>query len=70
MIKTEISEDSELFLAMLREGVNGDLSAFSDALKILHEIEEKGSSAVLDFRENPVSRAYDEENFRTAHEYS
>ena len=70
MIKTEISEDSELFLAMLREGVNGDLSAFSDALKILHEIEEKGSSAVLDFRENPVSRNYDEENFRTAHEYS
>ena len=70
MIKTEISEDSELFLAMLREGVNGDLSAFSDALKILHEIEEKGSSAVLDFRENPVSRTYDEENFRTAHEYS
>ena len=70
MIKTEISEDSELFLAMLREGVNGDLSAFSDALKILHEIEEKGSSAVLDFRENPISRTYDEENFRTAHEYS
>ena len=70
MIQNEISENGRLFLAMIREGVNGDLSAFRDALALLHEIEEDGSTTITDYRDLPISREYNEENFKTAHEYS
>lgn len=69
-VKAEVNENSRLFLAMLREGVNGDLTAFADALTILHEIETDGSNAVLDHKDRVVSRVYDPDNFSTAHEYS
>ena len=67
---TETTENNRLFLAMLREGTKGDITAFSDALLLLHEIEQDGSTVVVDHRDIPISRTYDEENFRTAHEYS
>ena len=69
-MQSEISENSRLFLAMLREGTKGDISAFADALRVIKEIELDGSTAIHDHRDRLVSRQYDEENFRTAHEYS
>ena len=69
-MQNEISENSRLFLAMLREGTKGDTTAFADALRIIKEIEIDGSSAIHDYHGILVSRQYDEDNFRTAHEYS
>lgn len=66
----QVIENQELFLAMLREGSNGDTSAFDDALRVIKEIEKEGSTNVTDRYDNIVSRVYDEENFRTAHEDS
>ena len=66
----QVTENQELFLAMLREGSNGDTSAFDDALRVIKEIEKEDSTNVTDRYDNIVSRAYDEENFRTAHEDS
>lgn len=66
----QVTENQELFLAMLREGSNGDTSAFDDALRVIKEIEKEGSTNVTDRYDNIVSRVYDEENFRTAHEDS
>ena len=66
----QVTENQELFLAMLREGSNGDTSAFDDALRVIREIEKDDSTNVTDRYDNIVSRVYDEENFRTAHEDS
>jgi len=66
----QVTENQELFLAMLREGSNGDTSAFDDALRVIREIEKENSTNVTDRYDNIVSRVYDEENFRTAHEDS
>ena len=66
----QISENNRLFLAMLREGTNGDIEAFADALRIIKEIEVDGSTAIRNSKEIIVSRVYDEVNFATAHEYS
>ena len=69
-MQNQISENQRLFLAMLREGNNGDLSAFADALRVIKEIEHDGSTVIRDSKERFVSRQYDEENFRIAHEDS
>ena len=66
----QVTENQELFLAMLREGSNGDTSAFDDALRVIREIEKEDSATVTDRYDNIVSRVYDEENFHTAHEDS
>ena len=66
----QVTENQELFLAMLREGSNGDTSAFDDALRVIREIEKEDSTTVTDRYDNIVSRVYDEKNFRTAHEDS
>jgi len=66
----QISENSRLYHVMIREGVNGDLSAFEDAFRVIKEIEVDGSSIIRDYKERFVSRQYDEDNFRIAHEYS
>lgn len=66
----QMNENRQLFLTMLREGTRGDLDAFSDALKIIHEIEQDGSVAVTDSHGVEVKREYDPDNFATAHEYS
>ena len=66
----QISENNQLFLAMLREGTNGDIDAFSDALQIIKEIEIDGSTTIRNNIDIVIERVYDEENFRTAHEYS
>ena len=66
----QVTENQELFLAMLREGSNGDTSAFDDSLRVIREIEKEDSTNVTDRYDNIVSRVYDEENFRTAHEDS
>ena len=66
----QISENSRLYHVMIREGVNGDLSAFEDAFRVIKEIEADGSSIIRDYKGRFVSRRYDEDNFHTAHEYS
>lgn len=66
----QISENNRLFLAMLREGTKGDISAYADALRVIKEIEVDGCSVIRDSKERVVARNYDEDNFRTAHEYS
>lgn len=66
----QINENRQLFLAMLREGTNGDITAFADALRLIQEIERDGSSAVLDHNGIEVAREYDPDNFAAAHEYS
>ena len=70
MIQQQIGENEQLFNVMLREGTNGNTEAFADALRIIKEIELDGSSAILDKYERPVSRVYNDENFRKAHEYA
>ena len=64
----QMNENRQLFLTMLREGTRGDLDAFADALKIIHEIEQEGSVAVTDSHGVEVKREYDPDNFATAHE--
>ena len=66
----QMTENSRLFRAMLKAGTDGDISAFEDALRVIKEIEQEGSTVIRDHRERFVSRQYDEDNFRTAHEYS
>ena len=66
----QMNQNNRLFLAMLNEGRKGDVTAFADALKILHEIELDGATTITDYRERITSRHYDPENFHTAHEYS
>ncbi len=66
----EMSEDRKLFRAMLKVGSEGDVIAFEDALRIIKEIEQDGMSVVRNVKEQIVSRQYDEDNFRIAHEYS
>jgi len=66
----QVNENHQLFLAMLREGTNGNLDAFADALRLLHEIEREGSVAIKDHRDIEVKREYDPDNFAVAHEYS
>ena len=70
MVKAEINENARLVLAMIGEGQKGDITAFADALRTIKEIEADGMTVVRDYRERIVSRHYDEDNFRTAHEYS
>ena len=70
MIKSEMGRNNRLFHAMVNEGLKGDLSAFSDAIKIIREIEEDGATVIVDHMDIPVSKNYDADNFRTAHEYS
>ena len=69
-MQNEMNENSRLFFAMLREGNKGDITAFEDALRVIKEIEHDGMSVIRDYKERFVSRQYDEDNFRTAHEYS
>ena len=69
-MQNEMNENSRLFFAMLREGTKGDITAFEDALRVIKEIEHDGMSVIRDYKERFVSRQYDEDNFRTAHEYS
>ena len=66
----QINENRQLFLAMLREGTNGDITAFADALRLIQEIERDGSSAVIDHKGIEVAREYDPDNFAAAHEYA
>ena len=68
--KNQMTENQQLFLAMLREGTNGDTDAFADALRVIKEIEMDGSTAILGKYDEVVAHKYDEENFSTAHEYS
>lgn len=68
--KNQMTENQQLFLAMLREGTNGDTTAFADALRVIKEIEMDGSTAILGKYDEVVAHKYDEDNFRTAHEYS
>ena len=69
-MQEQISENSRLYHAMIREGTKGDITAFEDALRVIKEIEQDGSTVIRDSRERFVSRQYNEDNFRTAHEYS
>ena len=69
-MQEQISENSRLFLAMIAEGTRGDISAYADALRVIKEIETDGCSVIRDNHENIVSKVYDENNFKTAHEYS
>ena len=69
-MQEQISENSRLFLAMIAEGTKGDISAYVDALRVIKEIETDGCSVIRDNHENIVSKVYDENNFKTAHEYS
>jgi len=69
-MQEQISENSRLFLAMIAEGARGDISAYADALRVIKEIETDGCSVIRDNRENIVSKVYDENNFKTAHDYS
>lgn len=69
-MQEQISENSRLFLAMIAEGTRGDISAYADALRVIKEIETDGCSVIRDNREVVVSKVYDENNFKTAHEYS
>ena len=66
----QINENNQLFLAMIKAGTQGDISAYEDALRILKEIETDGSTAIHNNKDIVISRVYDEENFRTAREYS
>lgn len=70
MIKKQIAENERLFLAMLRTGQSGDDYAYQDALKILKEIEQDGMTTVRNEKGEIVSRIYDDENFKCAHENS
>ena len=70
MVKAEINENARLVLAMIGEGRKGDITAFADALRAIKEIEADGMTVVRDYKERIISRQYDEENFRIAHEYS
>jgi len=66
----QATENNKLFHAMIREGSRGDISAFEDALRIAREIEGTDCSVIRDYKEQIVAKQYNEENFRTAHEYS
>jgi len=66
----QATENNKLFHAMIREGSRGDISAFEDALRIAREIEWTDCSVIRDYKEQIVAKQYNEENFRTAHEYS
>ena len=66
----QMTENSRLFRVMLKAGTDGDISAFEDALRVIKEIEQDGSTVIRDYKERFVSRQYNEDNFRTAHEYS
>lgn len=70
MVKTEANENTRLVYAMMSEGQKGDITAFADALKVIKEIEADGMTVVRDNKERIVARNYDEENFRTAHDFS
>lgn len=66
----QMTENERLLIAMEREGISGDISAFQDALRLIKEIEKDGMTVVRDHKERVVSRHYDEDNFRTAHAHS
>ena len=70
MVQTEINENARLVLAMISEGQKGDIDAFADALRTIKEIEADGMTIVRDYKGHIVSRNYNDDNFRTAHEYS
>lgn len=65
-----MTDNQRLLSAMIREGTRGDISAFRDALKLIREIEQTGMTVVRDNKERIVSRNYDQDNFRYAHEQS
>lgn len=69
-IRGEISENARLALVMMSEGAKGDISAFADALRVIKEIEQDGMTVIRDSKERIVSRQYNEENYKLAHEYS
>ena len=64
----QVSENQQLFLAMLREGQKGDMEAYCDAFRVIKEIEEDGMSVIRDNKYRVVARNYDEQNFKTAHD--
>ena len=66
----EMTENQRLLSVMMREGQKGDLSAYKDALQLIHDIEMDGASIVRDVKYRIVSKQYDEQNFRLAHDYS
>ena len=70
MIKSEANENNLLFHAMIRQGTLGDTEAYADALRLIKEIEFDKSTAVTNYHNVEIARNYDEDNFRTAHEYS
>lgn len=66
----ESNQNKRLLIAMLSEGQKGDINAFADALKLIKEIEMDGATTISDYRGRIQSISYDEDNFRTAHEFS
>ena len=69
-MKQTMTDDMRLVIAMMAEGDKGDIHAFEGALSVIQDIEMDGCIEVKDIHDNIVSRHYDEDNFRIAHEYS
>ena len=69
-MQKQMTENERLLLVMLSEGQKGDITAFRDALETIKEIERENSTVIRDYKQRFVKRDYDEDNFRTAHEYS
>ena len=69
-MKKQMTDDMRLVVAMMAEGIKGDIDAFEGALSVIKDIERQGATEVKDINGRVISRQYDEENFATAHEYS
>lgn len=69
-MKKQMTDDMRLVVAMMAEGINGDIDAFEGALSVIRDIEMTGATVVKDGNERVISRQFDDYNFTTAHEYS
>ena len=69
-VKQQMTDNARFLSAMISEGQKGDMSAFADAMKLIKEIEHDGMSVVRDNKYRIISRQYDKDNFRYAHEQS
>ena len=69
-IRQEMTDNQRLLAVMMREGQKGNITAYKDALQVIKEIEMDGASVIRDNKYRIVARNFDEDNFRTAHEYS